>query len=88
VDITTTPPPKSLLQALVRSGAYQVSELFNRSGKLYRELKMKQKLKTMDEPQLLELLAKHGTLVKRPIVTDGTTCTVGFDLTAMKKAWG
>ncbi len=88
IDITTSPPPKSLLHSLLRSGTYRLSDLFNRSGELYRSLHMKEKVNTMSEAALLELLATHGRLIKRPIITDGTKHTVGFDEEVMKAVWG
>ncbi len=87
VDITTTPPPKALLQALLASGAYRITDLFNRSGEMYRELDMKNQMKRLGESALLDLLAKHGKLVKRPIITDGTRVTIGFDEARLKNVW-
>ena len=87
-DIVTSPPPRSLLAAILKAGSYTLSQLFNRSGELYRELKMKDKLATMSEAAALDLLAKHGKLIKRPIVSDGKRFTVGYDEAAFKEAWG
>ena len=87
-DITSTPPSKTILQALLKSGAYQLKELFNRSGELYREMKLAEKLPAMSEVKALELLSTHGKLVKRPIITDGTKHTVGFDEKRMQSIWG
>ena len=88
IEITTAPPPKSLLAAIVRSGEYALGELFNRSGELYRTMKIKDRIKTSTESELLSLLARHGKLIKRPIVTDGARHTVGFDEARMKRVWG
>lgn len=87
IDITASPPPKSLLQAVLKTGKYKLGELFNRSGELYRQLKIKDKIKTTPESQLIDLLAKHGKLVKRPIVTDGRKHTVGFDPETFDHTW-
>ena len=86
-DITEAPPSKSLLGKIVKSGQYTLPELFNRSGVLYREMKMKEKVKKLSEGELLELLAKNGKLVKRPIVTDGKKVTVGFREEEFRKTW-
>ena len=88
IDITATPPSKALLQSVARDGRYSLAQLFNRSGELYRELNMKDRLKTMSEAALLTLLAAKGKLVKRPVVTDGTRTTVGFDPAEFKQIWG
>ena len=88
IDITTTPPPKALLHSLVSSGHYSLPELFNRSGQLYRALLLSEKLKGLSLDAQLDLLATHGKLVKRPIITDGTRHTVGFDASRMQRIWG
>ncbi len=55
----------------------ELKQLFNTSGQLYRELNVKEKRKTDSEDQLIDLLASHGMLVKRPIVIQGDTIIVG-----------
>lgn len=55
----------------------ELKQLFNTSGQLYRELNVKEKRKTDSEDQLIDLLASHGMLVKRPIVIQGNTIIVG-----------
>jgi arsenate reductase (glutaredoxin) len=39
---------------------------------------MKEKVKTLSEDQILDLLAKNGRLIKRPLVFDETKATIGF----------
>ena len=51
---------------------------FNTSGKLYREMGLSRKLKSMSDPEMFDLLAGDGMLVKRPILVDGDTVLVGF----------
>jgi len=87
IDITTNPPPRSLLRAIVRGSQYRLQDLFNRSGEMYRTLNMKEQLKTRSEAELLTLLTKHGRLIKRPIITDGKRHTVGFDEALMQRTW-
>lgn len=86
-DITRTPPSKTILRAILRSGDYALGDLFNRSGELYRELNMKEQVKTLGEGALLDLLSTRGRLVKRPVVTDGTRHTVGFDAARFRRVW-
>lgn len=88
IDITTNPPPKTLIHAILNSGNYQLQELFNRSGQMYRQLNMKEKIRTTAPDQLITLLALHGKLVKRPIVTDGIRHTVGFKAQVYDRVWG
>lgn len=55
-----------------------LKKFFNTSGRLYKDLKLKDKLPTMDEEEQLRLLATNGMLVKRPLVVAGDTVLVGF----------
>lgn len=87
VDITTTPPPKKLLSQIAKSGTYKLTDLLNKSGVQYRELNMKERVKTMTPDEVVTLLAENGRLCKRPIVTDGTRHTVGFDEPVFKESW-
>jgi arsenate reductase len=76
--IVEQPPTRAELETmLTRVG--NLKSLFNTSGELYRELKVSEKLKTMTQDQALDLLAKHGKLVKRPFVLAGAAGLVGFD---------
>lgn len=66
IDITTTPPDRSLLvRALQQFGRLQ--PLFNTSGQSYRALGAAT-VKAMPEPEALDALAADGRLVKRPFV--------------------
>lgn len=80
--IVDAPPSRAELETmLARVG--ELKKLFNTSGELYRELGIAEKLKTMSQAQALDLLAKHGKLVKRPFVLAGDAGLVGFD----EKRW-
>ncbi len=85
IDITETPPPKAVLKKALQSR--ELKKLFNTSGVQYKELNIKDQLKTLTEAQALDLLAGNGRLVKRPIAVDGGRVTVGFDEAEYKKVW-
>ena len=85
IDITETPPTKKILKAAIK--AKGLKKLFNTSGVQYRELNIKDKLKTMTESQAIDLLASNGRLVKRPIAVDNDKITVGFDIEEYTKVW-
>ena len=87
LDITVSPPPKSLLQSILKSGWYGLRDLLNRSGEMYRALNMKEKVARLSEDEILDLLAKHGKLVKRPLISDGKRHTVGFDEKTLDAVW-
>ena len=55
-----------------------LKKFFNTSGLLYKEMQLKDKLVTMSEEEMLQLLATNGMLVKRPLLINGETVLVGF----------
>ena len=79
IDITEKPPTKVELKAMLASYDGEIRKLFNTSGVQYRELKMKDKLPSMNAAQAIELLAKNGKLIKRPfLLTADKRGVVGF----------
>jgi arsenate reductase len=66
VDITTTPPDRSLLVRAHKQFG-QLQPLFNTSGQSYRALGAAT-VKAMSEQEALDALADDGKLVKRPFV--------------------
>ncbi len=87
VDITETPPSKAELKRILTQSGLPLRKLFNTSGEQYKALGIKDKLPLMSEADALELLAGNGRLIKRPLVTDGKSSTVGHDTEAFSKAW-
>ena len=85
-DITENPPSKTVLKSAFKAKGLQ--KLFNTSGVQYRELKIKDKLKSMTEAQAIDLLASNGRLIKRPIVVDKDKITIGFNADEYKQVWG
>ncbi|SHK13077.1 ArsC family protein [Desulforamulus aeronauticus DSM 10349] len=56
----------------------ELKKFFNTSGVKYKELGIKDKIKTATQEELYGILASDGMLVKRPILTDGQKVLVGF----------
>ena len=86
IDITEKPPSKKVLKSAIKVKGLQ--KLFNTSGVQYRELKIKDKIKSMTEAEAIDLLASNGRLIKRPIAVDMDKITVGFDADEYKQVWG
>ncbi|MBT5469467.1 MAG: Spx/MgsR family RNA polymerase-binding regulatory protein [Nitrospina sp.] len=86
IDITEKTPSKKVLKAAIKEKGLQ--KVFNTSGVQYRELKIKDKLKSMTETEAIDLLASNGRLIKRPIAVDKDKITVGFNVDEYKKVWG
>lgn len=77
-DIINFPPTTSLFNDWVFEQGLPLKKFINTTGEKYRELNMKERIKYMTEDELVALLASHGKLVKRPILTDGHDVLVGF----------
>ena len=77
VAIRETPPTVAELKKVLATCG-DLRRLFNTAGGDYREMGMKDKLPGMSEKEALELLSKHGNLVKRPILIGKDVALVGF----------
>lgn len=79
IAIREHPPSAMELKSALEQGHVALADLFNRSGKDYRDLGMKDKLPTMADEEALSLLATNGNLIKRPfLVTENQACVIGF----------
>ncbi len=87
IDITVEPPEKNELEQIIAQSQQPLRKFFNTSGGLYREMKLKDKLKDMSEAEMVDLLSQHGKLIKRPLVSDGAKSTVGFNEETFRQAW-
>ena len=77
-DIKNDKPSLEELTAWYKASGLPLKRFYNTSGKLYKELNLKDKIPTMSEEGQLALLASDGMLVKRPIVVDGENVLIGF----------
>ncbi|MEE3487259.1 MAG: arsenate reductase family protein [Bulleidia sp.] len=71
-------PTAEELHTWIKKNGLDVRKFFNTSGQLYRSLNLKEKLKTMSEKEMIDLLATDGMLVKRPILVSDKAVLVGF----------
>ena len=79
-DIKSEKPSLEELTAWYKASGLPLKRFYNTSGKLYKELNLKDKIPTMCEEEQLELLASDGMLVKRPILVNGNDVLIGFKL--------
>ena len=86
IDITENPPSKKVLKSAEKAKGLQ--KVLNTSGVQYRELKIKDKIKSMTEAQAIDLLASNGRLIKRPIAVDKNKITIGFNADEYQQVWG
>lgn len=87
IHIVEQTPSKEKLKEIFDVSGLEIRKFFNTSGIKYRELGLKDKVKMMSEDEALTLLASDGMLIKRPIVTDGKSVTLGFNEEAFEKMW-
>ncbi|MGL5318524.1 MAG: Spx/MgsR family RNA polymerase-binding regulatory protein [Bacteroidales bacterium] len=77
-DIITVNPTGEELKTWIPKSGLPVNKFFNTSGVRYKELGLKDVVKSATQEELLELLSSEGKLVKRPILIAGETVLVGF----------
>ncbi|MRG85150.1 arsenate reductase family protein [Salinibacillus xinjiangensis] len=87
IHIVENPPSKQELASLIEKSGLPTKKFFNTSGKKYRELGLKDKIKEATDNEMVEWLASDGMLIKRPIVTDGEQVTVGFREELFGQTW-
>ena len=75
--VETNPTAEELKEWIAKSGL-PVKKFFNTSGKLYKEMGLKDKLTSMSDEEQIELLASNGMIVKRPLIIEEGRVLVGF----------
>ena len=76
--IAENTPTAEELKAWFEKSGLEIKKFFNTSGKLYKELNLKDKVKGMSVEECIELLSTNGMLVKRPILVTEDKVLVGF----------
>lgn len=71
-------PSKEELEQWIKLSGLEIKKFFNTSGKLYKELALKDKIKVMSDEEKIDILASNGMLVKRPILVKDDIVLVGF----------
>ena len=71
-------PSYEELKSWYEKSGLPLKKFFNTSGLLYKSMALKDKLPTMNEDEMLKLLAADGMLVKRPLLVGNDFVLVGF----------
>lgn len=87
IDITVNPPTYTQLEAIISQTNKPIKKFFNSSGVMYREMQLKDKLKTMSDIEMIDLLANNGKLIKRPLLTNGQKSSVAFNEEEFTNIW-
>lgn len=77
-DIVKDNPQAEELKEWYEKSELPLKRFFNTSGKIYREMELKDKLGDMTETEQIKLLSTDGMLVKRPIIVGDTFVLTGF----------
>ena len=77
-DIKFRNPTFEELSAWHSKSGLPIKKFFNTSGLLYKSLELKNKLPTMSDDEMLNLLSTDGMLVKRPLLVGDDFVLVGF----------
>lgn len=84
-DIVLNNPSKEELLEWMGMSELEPKKFFNTSGKLYKEMGLKDKVKDMSKEEMAELLSTNGMLVKRPILIKDNNVLASFLIS--KKIW-
>ena len=77
-DIVINNPTYEELEKFIKLSNKDINKFFNTSGMKYRELNLKDKIKSMSDVEKIKLLSTDGMLVKRPILITDDTVLLGF----------
>ena len=77
-DIKLSNPTYEELKAWYKKSGLPLKKFFNTSGLLYKSMELKNKLLSMSEEEMLNLLSSDGMLVKRPLLSGDDFVLVGF----------
>lgn len=85
VHLVDETPSKEEILKWMEIADFEPRKFFNTSGKVYRENNLKEVIPTATKEEMAELLAGNGMLIKRPVLTDGKSITLGFKETEYEK---
>ena len=77
-NIVEENPTAEELSLWMDKSGLEPRKFFNTSGVLYREMNLKDKIKTMSKEEMIEILSTNGMLVKRPLLVKEDIVLVGF----------
>jgi arsenate reductase len=83
-------PNKKEIQQMIKAHGGELKKLFNTSSKDYRDpkVKVKDKIPSMTEEEIISLLQERGNLIKRPFVVGEGIALQGFKPEIWAKVFG
>lgn len=86
IDMVKQPPSREEMENMYKTSGLEIKKFFNTSGMKYRELGLKDVVKTESDDKLLDILVSDGMLIKRPLLFDGKNVLLGFKEDQWKEA--
>ena len=71
-------PTKEQLLSWIEQYNQGIKPFFNTSGKIYREMKIKDRINTMSQEEAALLLSQNGMLIKRPLLINHNKIIIGY----------
>lgn len=87
IHIVEDTPTKTEILKWMENSELPPRRFFNTSGRVYREMNMKDKIDDLSNEEMASYLASDGMLIRRPVVTDGKKITVGFNEEQYERNW-
>lgn len=87
IDIRNQPPSEEVIKLAIQSQEGVIRKIMNTSGGLYREMGLKDKMDSMKEEEVIQLLTTHGMLIKRPLITDFEKASVSARDKVLVNTW-
>lgn len=87
INLREYSPSKEEIELYHKQSGLELKKFFNTSGKVYRELNLKERQKDLSNDEIYQLLADHPMLIKRPLIVEGDYVRVGFKEEEYVKRW-
>lgn len=71
-------PGEDELKTYIKLYNQGIKPFFNTSGKVYKDMNLKEKVGSMSIDEAAHLLASNGMLIKRPLLINGHQIIVGY----------
>lgn len=70
---------KDTLETLIKKSEKTIDAFFNKNGKLFKELELKEKLPSLSYDEKINYLLSDGKMIKRPIIVINDNVFIGFN---------
>ena len=78
IDLKKEAPSEKELLSAIKKSKLEPRTFLNTSGKLYREMNLKERAATLSREEVAKLLSENPMLIKRPLLVDDDRVLVGF----------